>query len=57
MEECISLISLRDILDNITLGEIVYALYLKEYQIQPLFYSKMGVEFCIGEDTSITDAL
>ena len=31
LEECISLISLRDILDDITLGEIVYALYLKEY--------------------------
>ena len=57
MEEYISLISLRDILNNIVLGETVYTLYLKEYRIQPLFYSKMGVEFYIGKDTSVTDTL
>ena len=57
MEDCILLISLRDILDNIALGKIVYALYLKEYRIQPLSYSKMGVELCIGKDTSVMDTL
>ena len=31
LKECISLISLKDILNNIALGEIIYALYLKEY--------------------------
>ena len=56
-QEYISLISLRDILNDIGLGKIVYALYLKEYQIQPLSYSKMGVELYIGENTSITDTL
>ena len=57
MEDCISLISLKDILDNITLGKIVYTLYLKEYWIQPLSHSKMGIELCIGEDTSVMDTL
>ena len=57
MEECILLISLRDILNDIALGKTVYILYLKEYRIQPLFYSKMGVEFYIGKDTSVTDTL
>ena len=57
MEECILLISLRDILNNITLSEIVYVLHLKEYQIQPLSHSKTGIELCIGEDTSVTDTL
>ena len=49
--------SLRDILNNITLGEIVYALYLKKYWIQPLSYSKTGVELYIDKDTSRTDIL
>ena len=31
LEECISLISLKDILDDIILGKIIYALYSKEY--------------------------
>jgi len=31
LEGCILLISLKDILEDITLGEIVYALHLKEY--------------------------
>ena len=31
MNNNILLISLKDILDDIALGEIVYALYLKEY--------------------------
>ena len=57
MEEYILLISLRDILNNIALDEIVYALYPKEYWIQPLSHSKTGVELCIGEDTSVTDTL
>ena len=56
-EECILLISLRDILDDIALGETVYALHLKEYWIQPLSHSKTGIELCIGEDTSVTDTL
>ena len=33
LEGRILLISLKDILENIALGEIVYALYLKEYWI------------------------
>jgi hypothetical protein len=31
LEDCILLISLRDILKNIALGKIVYTLYPKEY--------------------------
>ena len=57
MEECILLINLKDILDDIALGKTVYALHPKEYWIQPLSYNKIGVELCIGEDTSITDTL
>ena len=33
LKGCILLISLKDILEDIALGEIVYALHLKEYQI------------------------
>ena len=33
LEGHILLISLKDILEDIALGEIVYALYLKEYRI------------------------
>ena len=51
------LTSLRDILDNIALGKIVYTLYLKEYQIQPLSYGKMGVELYIGQNTSVINTL
>jgi hypothetical protein len=57
LEDCILLISLRDILKDIVLGKIVYALHLKEYWIQPLFYSKMGIELCIGENIYIIDTL
>ena len=57
MEECILLISFKDLLDNIALGKIVYTLYLKEYQIQPLSYSKTGIELYIGKDTSIINTL
>ena len=51
------LISLKDILEDIELDKIVYILYLKEYQIQPLFYSKIGIEPSIGDNPSITDTL
>ena len=57
LKECISLISLKDILDDIALGEIVYALYLKKYQIQPLFYGKTGIKLYINKNISITDTL
>ena len=35
----------------------MYTLYLKEYRIQPLFYSKMGIKPSIGDNPSITDTL
>jgi len=38
-------------------GKIVYALHLKEYQIEPLFYSKIGIEPSIGNNPSITETL
>jgi len=57
LEGCISLISLKDILEDVALGEIVYALYPKEYWIQPLFYSKMGIEPSIGDNPSVMDTL
>ena len=53
----ILLISLKDILEDIEPDKIVYVLYLKEYQIQPLFYSKMGIEPSIGDNPSIIDTL
>ena len=57
MEGRILLTSLKDILENIALDEIVYALHLKEYRIQPLFYNKIGIEPNIGENLSATDTL
>jgi len=39
------------------LGKIVYALHLKEYQIKPLFYSKMGIEPSIGNNPFIIETL
>jgi len=57
LEGRILLISLKDILEDVALGETVYALYLKEYRIQPLFYSKMGIEPSIGDNPSVTDTL
>ena len=57
MEGCILLISLKDILEDIALGKIVYALHLKEYWIEPLFYSKMGIEPSIGNNPSTTETL
>jgi len=57
LEGRISLISLKDILEDIALGEIVYTLYPKEYQIQPLFYSKIGIEPSIGDNPSVMDTL
>jgi len=36
-------------------GKTVYALYLKEYQIEPLFYSKIGIEPSIGNNPSIME--
>ena len=57
MEGRILLISLKDILEDVALGKIVYALYLKEYRIEPLFYSKMGIEPSIGDNPSTTETL
>ena len=57
LEGCILLISLKYILEDIALGEIVYALYLKEYQISPLFYSKISIKPSIGNNSSIIDTL
>jgi len=55
LEGRILLISLKDILEDMAPGEIVYALYLKEYWIEPLFYSKMGIEPSIGNNPSIME--
>jgi len=57
LEGRILLISLKDILEDVVLGEIVYALYLKEYWIQPLFYSKIGIKPSIGDNPSVIDTL
>jgi len=57
LEGRILLISLKDILEDIALRETVYALHLKEYWIQPLFYSKMGIEPSIGDSPSVMDTL
>jgi len=51
----ILLASLKDILEDIALGKTVYALYLKKYWIEPLFYSKMGIEPSIGNNPSIIE--
>jgi hypothetical protein len=57
LEGRILLISLKDILEGIALGETVYALHLKEYWIKPLFYSKIGIEPSIGDIPSKIDTL
>ena len=57
MEGYILLINLKDILKDIKLDKIVYILHLKEYQIQPLFYSKTGIKPSIGNNFSTTDIL
>ena len=57
LEGRILVINLKYILDNIALGETVYILYLKEYQIQPLFYSNIGIKPNIGNNPSTTDTL
>jgi len=57
LEGRILLISLKYILEDIELDKIVYVLYPKEYRIQPLFYSKTGIEPSIGDNPSITDTL
>jgi len=57
LEGRILLASLKDILKDIALGKIVYTLHLKEYQIEPLFYSKMGIEPSIGNNPSIIETL
>ena len=49
--------SLKNILNNIALSKIVYALYLKKYQIQPLSYGKTDIKLYISENTSITNTL
>ena len=45
------------ILDNIALGETVYILHPKEYQIQPLFYSELGIKLSKSNNPFITDTL
>jgi len=57
LEGRILLISLKDILEDIALGKTVYALYLKEYWIEPLFYSKIGIEPSIGNNPSTMETL
>jgi len=57
LEGCISLASLKDILEDVALGKIVYALHLKEYWIEPLFHSKMGIKPSIGDNPSIMETL
>jgi len=57
LEGRILLVSLKDILEDIALGKIVYALYPKEYRIEPLFYGKMGIEPSIGDNPSTTETL
>ena len=37
-------------MNNITLSETIYILHPKEYWIQPLFYSEMGMEPNIGNN-------
>ena len=49
--------SLRDILKNVTLGEIVYTLHPKEYQIESLFYGKINIKLNIGYNPFVTDTL
>ena len=57
MEGRILLASLKDILEDMALGKTVYALYLKEYWIKPLFYGKMGIEPSIGDNPFIMETL
>ena len=57
MEGHILLISLKNILEDIKLDKIVYILHLKEYQIQPLFYNKIGIEPSIGNNPSTINTL
>ena len=38
-------------------SKTVYTLYLKEYRIEPLFYSKIGIEPSIGNNPSTTETL
>ena len=45
------------ILDDIVLGEMVYVLHLKEYQIQPLFNGELGIELNKGNNPSTTNTL
>ena len=49
LEGHISVIILKHMMNNIALGETIYVLHPKEYQIQPLFYNKMGIEPNIGD--------
>ena len=47
--------TLKYMINNIALGKTIYILHPKEYQIQPLFYSKMGIEPNISNTLYITD--
>ena len=48
-------LNLKYILDNIASSEIVYILHLKEYQIQPLSYSELGIKLSKGDNPFTTD--
>ena len=49
------MINFKYILDDIALGEIVYILHPKEYQIQPLFSGELGIKLNKGDNPSTTD--
>ena len=57
MEGHILLINFKNILEDIKSDKTVYILYLKEYQIQPLFYSKIGIKLSIGNNPFIINTL
>ena len=44
-------------MNNIALGEIIYILHPKEYQIQPLFYGKMVIKPNIYNNPYTMDTL
>ena len=47
--------NLEYILDDIALGEMVYILHPKKYQIQPLSYGKLGIKFNKNDNPFTTD--
>ena len=47
----------KHIMNDITPGKTIYVLHLKEYQIQSLFHSKMGMEPNVDNTPYTTDIL